>query len=474
MLYRLAFCCLMLLSATGVCTAAPAVEAAASALSGPALSLTIYDDFALVRDRRTFTLVAGEQSLLFPSISAGIQPETALLTGAGLQVLEQVFAYDILTPQSLLERFVGREVEVMAIHPVTGERRFEKAMLLSVSGGVVVRIGDRIATVPPDRIVLPSLPPSLRDRPTLSILVSSDDAGKRSLQLSYLTDGLSWQADYVAELAPDSTRLDLGAWVTLRNESGADYRQARVQLVAGEVHRESGGGGRELMLKSQARAMAAAPAVRREKLFGYHLYSLPRPVTLLRKEHKQVALLQANGVACRRELVLRGRGDYYSTRVGEIGARQGVAEVLVLKNSEDAGLGMPLPAGTVRVYSRDSAGGLQFVGEDRMAHIPEGGEVHLALGTSFDVTARRTQVDFKKLSGFSPYNYVYESGYRITVNNAGETARTVQVEEQIPGDWTILEESLPHVRTDSRTASWSVQVPAEGSSVLTYRVRVKY
>ncbi len=474
MLYRLALCCLMLLSVTGVGTAAPAIETTSPALSGPALSLTIYDDFALVRDRRTFTLVAGEQTLLFPSISARIQPETALLTGRGLQVLEQDFAYDILSPQSLLERFVGREVEVMSLHPLTGERNFEKAVLLSVSGGMIVRIGDRIVTVPPDRIVLPSLLPSLRDRPTLSILVSSDDAGKRSLQLSYLTDGLSWQADYVAELAPESTRLDLGAWVTLTNESGADYRQAGIQLVAGEVHRESGGGGRELMLKSQARAMAAAPAVRREKLFGYHLYSLPRPVTLLRKEHKQVALLQANGVACRRELVLRGRGDYYSAKMGRVGARQGVAEVLVLKNSEDAGLGMPLPAGTVRVYSRDSSGGLQFVGEDRMAHTPEGGVVRLALGTSFDVTARRTQVDFKKLSGFSPYNYVYESGYSITIDNGGKTPQTVRVEEQIPGDWTILQESRPHVRKDSRTASWTVQVPAGGSSVLTYRVRVKY
>ncbi len=473
MLRHLVSCCLFLFCATLLSPPAPAAAPAAGA--GPSLALTIYHSFALVRDRRVFNLSAGEQTLLFPGISAKIQPETALLAGTGLRVLEQDFEYDLLTPQALLENYVGRKVRLMNTNPATGERSYESAVLLSVTGGVVLRVGDRIETVRPDRVVFPALPPTLRQRPTLALRVVSAAAGDRQVQLSYLTGGLSWQADYVAELAADGTRLDLGAWVTLDNESGTDYRQAGIQLVAGEVHRvtAAGGGGRILMSRAVAAAAPASP-VGREKVLGYHLYTLPRSVTLLRRERKQVALLDAAGVACRRELVLRGRGDYYRARVGEIGTRMKVAEVLELNNSAASGLGMPLPAGTVRVYSRDSKGALQFVGEDRVDHTPRGGVVRLDLGTSFDVTAEKKQVDFRKLSGTSPYNSVIESSYRITLHNGSGTAKTVLVLEEIPGDWTMLAESLPHAKKDSRTAAWSVRVPARGSAVLSYQVRVRF
>ncbi len=474
MFLRPVSCFLLLLLCTTLRPAAAADDPPPVA-TGQAVALTLYDDFALVRDQRTFRLTPGEQTVRFPGISAGIQPETALLRGEGVRVLEQDFSHDQLSLQSLLEQYEGREVLVVTLHPQTGERSYDKALLLSVSGGVLLRIGDRVESVRPDRIVFPDVPLSLQNRPTLTMRVLSTVKGGRQLELSYLTSGLSWQTDYVAELSDDGTRLDLRAWVTLTNESGVEYRKARVQLVAGEVNRVMAGRMEERLFKGRAMA-AAAPAspMQREKLFGYHLYSLPRPVTLHRREQKQVAFLHAASVSCRRELVLRGRGSSYTTRVGTIGARQRVAEVLVLNNSAAAGLGMPMPAGVVRVYSRDAGGILQFVGEDQMNHTPKEGVVRLALGSAFDLSAEKKQVTFKKLTGTPPSSAVYESGYQITLHNGGGTEKTVQVVEEIPGDWTMLAESLPHTRKDSRTAAWSVPVPARGSTVLTYRVRVRY
>lgn len=453
-----------------IITGCPAPPAGAD----QSVALTIYDDFALVRDRRTFRIRPGEQTLVFPGISARIQPETALLSGAGLLVLEQDFAYDLLTRQSLLEKYLGREVLVTTRDPKTGKRSYDKAVLLSVDGGVLLRIDDRIESVRPDRIVFPRLPASLHDRPTLTMRVIGNDDSERQLQLSYLTGGLSWRADYVARLSDGGTRLDLGAWVTLKNESGTEYRQAEVQLVAGEVHRAGSGALAERVMRRPVMAAAApVPAAGREKIFGYHLYSLPRPVTLHTNEQKQVLLLQAAGVSCRSELVLRGRGGYYRARVGEIGTRLKVAKVMELKNSAASGLGIPLPAGTVRFYSQDAAGRLQFIGEDRMDHTPEGEVARLDLGSSFDLTAEKRQVEFVKIAGTSPSGAVFESRYQITLRNGGTMEKTVRVLEEIPGDWTILAESLPHTKKDSRTAAWSVPVPAGGTAVLSYRVRVR-
>lgn len=474
MLFRVVAFCLLSFLAASTGPAAPAGGAFPPTDMDRSLALTIYDDFALVRDRRTFRLSAGEQTLLFADISPRIQPESAFLAGSGLRVLEQTFAYTPLTLQTLLERNLGQEVLLASRNPETGEQYFEKAQLLSVTDGVLLRIGDRIRSADPKHLVFSNRPDTLRDRPALRMRVVSDRAGERPLQLSYLTGGLSWQADYVAELSPDGTGLDLAAWVTLKNESGTAYREARVQLMAGTVHRMVAEAMEQPMMQRRFKA-AVTPArpVVREKIFGYHLYSLARPVTLRRRERRQVALVQAAGVSCRRELVLHGRGGYYRARMGEIGARPRVEEILLVRNSDASGLGMPLPAGVVRVYSRDGSGLLQFVGEDRIDHTPKGGQVRLRLGASFDLTADRKQVEFKKLPGSSPHRTIFESGYRITLHNGGSREATVKVMEEIPGDWTMLAESLPHTREDARTAAWSVQVPAGGSTVLTYRVRVR-
>ncbi len=441
------------------------------------VAVTIYNqDLALVRDARKLTLQPGQQTLAFREVSAKIRPQTALLAAPNLQVLEQNFEYDLLSPQSLLEKYVGQKVTLVKTHPITGEESEQEAVVLSNGNGTVLRVGDRIESGIPGRLIFPSVPENLRDRPTLTMLVKSKSSESQSVVLSYLTSGLSWQADYVAELGPNDTSLDLNGWVTLKNESGASYEDAQLKLVAGDVNR--------VQERPQPMAMMRAGAVAldeesfggmaEESMFEYHLYTLARPTTIKEKQSKQVALMQANSVQVKKEFVLDGQDYYYSNKAGELGKKIKVGVFVELKNSKEAGIGQPLPAGIMRVYKKDSSGSLQFVGEDRIDHTPENEVVRLKLGDAFDVTADKKQTHFKKLSGFSRFNYVYETAFEMIVKNAKDEAVTVRVEEPVPGDWEILEESAPHVKESASAAVWQIKVEPKSSTTLTWRVKVKY
>jgi hypothetical protein len=441
------------------------------------VAVTIYNqDLALVRDARKLGVEPGQQTLAFREVSAKIRPQTALLAAPGLQVLEQNFEYDLLSPQSLLEKYVGQKVTLVKTHPTTGEETEQEATVLSNGSGTVLRVGDHIESGIPGRLIFPSVPENLRDRPTLTMLVKSKSSEPQPVVLSYLTSGLSWQADYVAELGADDTTLDLNGWVTLTNESGATYENAQLKLVAGDVNR----------VKERPRPMAimrrgdvaleeeSFGGMAEESMFEYHLYTLARPTTIKEKQSKQVALMQANGVQVRKEFVLNGQNYYYSSRVGDLGKKIKIGVFVELKNSKEAGIGQPLPAGTMRVYKKDSSGSLQFVGEDRIDHTPENETIRLKLGDAFDVTADKKQTDFKKLSGFSHYNYVFETAYEVVLKNAKKEAVTVRVQEPMPGDWEIIEESVPHNKASSSAAVWQVKVEPQSSTTLTWRVKVKY
>jgi len=452
-------------------------EISVTAQDQQSVSVTIYNkNIALVKDRRKISMPQGVQTLAFREVSAQIKPETALMNGGDLQVLEQNFEYDLLSPQSLLRRYVGREVTLVKPHPTTSEEQSVQARVLSAGDGVVLQVGNRIETEISGRLVYPDVPAALRDRPTLTMQVDSGKDGPREVELSYLTGGLSWQADYVAELNAADDRLNLSGWVTLTNESGARYSQARLQLVAGDVHTaQQEMEPRAMMKQALAVGMAPAPApMVQEAMFEYHLYTLGRATDIGENQKKQVALLQADNVVCRKELLVAGQNHYYSAQVGEIDRKIKAGVFVELKNDSDSGLGMPIPGGVVRVYKKDSSGFLQFVGEDKVDHTPEKEVVRLHLGDAFDVTADKRQTDFKKIKGGGPYNYIFESAYEIQLKNAKKEQVVVRVQEPLPGDWEILEESGPHRKESAQNASWQVAVPAMGSASLTYRVRVKY
>ena len=456
---------------------ATAAEYATTLADQQGVAVTIYNqDLALVKDRRTISLPAGEHVLAFREVSAQLKPETALLSGGELTVLEQNFEFDLLTPRAMLEKYVGREVTVVRTHPTTGEESRDKARVLSASDGVVLKLGDQIETGIPGRLVFADVPENLRDRPTLTMLAKSGTDKPRTVELSYLTGGLGWQADYVAELNPADDALDINGWVTLTNTSGATYNNASLQLVAGDVHRAPAEQLGRLLARDKMMAMSAEmqEGMAEEQMFEYHLYSLERPTTIRDNQTKQVALLQAGQIPCRKELILQGNDAYYRGQYGELGEKAKIGVFVEIVNSKKNNLGLPLPKGVVRVYKKDGRDRLQFVGEDRIDHTPENETLRLKLGDSFDVTALRKQSDFKKVAGFARYNYVYEAAFRIELKNGKKEAATVKVVEPVPGDWEMLEESLPHEKAASNTAVWQVPVPPLGATVLSYRVRVKY
>lgn len=461
------------LLASAFALASPAVAQEETAIGLDAqtgVSVTIYNqDLALVKDRREVALDAGVNRLAFIDVSAQIRPETALLNTASgrLDVLEQNFDFDLLTPEKLLEKSVGGTVRVITTNPETGEETIEDATVLSVAGGVVLRIGDRIETAPRGRIVFAEVPANLRARPTLVISTDSDAAGSKPVELAYLTGGLSWRADYVAALSADESTIDLNGLVTLTNTSGTTYREARLQLVAGDVNRV-----REQMMfrtdRAEAMAAAPAPAMTEQALFEYHLYTLERPTTIADNQTKQVALLSGTAIPVTKEYRLVNIANAYDYIQAEAPRANATVRV-AFDNSEAAHLGLPLPMGTVRVYKNDGDGQALFVGEDAIQHTPKGETVRLTLGQAFDVTARPKQTDFIRLSDRS-----FEAAYEIEIKNAKTEPVTVTVVENIPGEWKMLEESVAHTRLSAYQAEWQVDVPAEGATTLTYHVRIEY
>jgi hypothetical protein len=444
------------------------------------VAITIYNEnLALVKDTRRVTLEAGPNRLALREVSGRMRPETAQLRSlsqpGALTLIEQNFDFDLLTPAKLLEKYVGRTVRVVKTHPTTGAESVEIATVLAANNGVVLRIGDRIETGLPGRIVYDGVPANLRDRPTLVTELLSARAGAQTLELSYLSGGLSWKADYVAELNGADSALDLNGWVTLTNTSGTAYPNARLQLVAGDVNRVRD----EMKLAAgRVRAMAAPEAaasdMKQESLFEYHLYTLGRPTTIADNQTKQVALLSAGGVPVVKELVLQGSDYYYRSSFGNIGQKMKVGVFVQFENRDSSRLGLPMPKGVVRVYKKDSSGNAQFVGEDAIDHTPKNENVRLKLGEAFDVTADKKQTDFRRREPGNKASYVFESAYEIVLRNAKKEPATVIVREPVPGDWTMLEESSRHAKVAAGTAEWRVAVPAEGSATLRYRVLVRY
>jgi hypothetical protein len=459
------------LLAVAVQAAEPVRDVTSGAADREAVAVTVYnDDLALVKERRRVDLPAGPARLSLREVAAQMRPETALLravSGQPLSLVEQNFDFDLLTPQKLLEKYVGREVTVIRSHPTTGEERREKATVLAAGQGTVLRFADRIETGVPGRLAFDSVPANLRDRPTLSVLLEAA-GGRQAVELSYLTGGLSWKADYVANLATDGKTLDLNGWVTLTNRSGAGFDNATLQLVAGTVNR--------VRQPEPQRAYAMAAAVPRakvqeaaeESLMDYHLYSFERPTGIADNQTKQLALLSASAVPVSREYLLAGNDWYYRDRYGQIGQKLKPAVFLEFDN-KGGQLGKPLPAGVVRVYARDSKGAAQFVGEDRIAHTAKNEKLKLRLGEAFDITAERKQTSYRKIG-----DNVVETAYRIDLRNAKDEAVTVRVQEPLPGDWEMLQESQKHTRESSRVASWNVAVPAGGTAILEYTVRVRW
>ncbi len=449
-------------------------EIETSAADQTDLCVTIYSqDMALVKERRSVTLPGGEVTLAIRDVSGRIIPETALLDADDLQVLEQNFEFDLLSPESILKKFTGKTIKIVREKSDTAQEETLEAKVLSSHNGIVLQTATGIETGMPGRLVFPHIPANLRTRPTLTMTVQSNQTKNRDLTLSYLTRGLAWKADYVAELNPDDDRLNLGAWVTLINTSSTDYTHARLQLVAGDIHLAP----EQQFTRAKALTMAA-PAMNedgfvQEQMFEYHLYTLGRRTTLNNNQTKQVALLQAENIPCQKEYRVSGNGLWFARNMADGVQRPKVEVMLTLDNRKASHLGMPLPKGIVRVYKADTRGMLQFAGEDRIDHTPEHGRLTLKLGNAFDITTEKRQTDFRKLPSTGRDAYRFQSSHDLRIMNAKKVPVTVKIYESMAGDWRIQKESHPHKQETAHQALWEIQVPPEYQTTLTYTVLTK-
>jgi hypothetical protein len=444
------------------------------------LALTVYNsNLSLVRDVRQLTLPSGDSLLRFMDIAASINPATvhfrSLTEPAKLDVLEQNYEYDLLDPSKLLQKYVGREVTLVRPKLASGSTEYEevKATLLSLNGAPVWKIGNEIVTgVSYESIRFPELPENLYERPTLLWTLQNSGARRHRVEASYLTSNLSWSADYVLNVAKDETAGDLDGWVTLVNHSGTAFKNASLQLVAGDLHRVFAENGMDEMraMGAMAKAVNSPAPFQQESFSEYHLYSLNRRTSIFDQESKQISLLNASHFPLRKVYVVNGQPYYYRT-APQPGApiKDPVQVFYKFKNEEKAGLGMPLPAGTIRVYQQDSRGGSLFAGEDHIDHTPKDEQISLHIGNAFDIVAERKQTDYKKLS-----DRLYEFEYEITLRNHKDAPISVEVNEPIGGDWEMVSSSYRFTKTAAFAAQFDVPVDKDGTSVLKYRVRVRY
>lgn len=434
------------------------------------VAVTVYNNnLALVKDTRKVKLLPGESALNFMDVAQQIMPETVSLRSVSepgsLRILEQNYEYDLMSPEKLMEKYVGKTVRLVNLHSDIGFEEIE-AELLSVNQGPIYKVGDEIYLGHPGNVVLPEIPENLIAKPTLVWLIDND-ATDQEIEATYLTRGIEWRADYVVTLDKAEKVAAIEAWVTLNNQAGTAFEDAKLKLVAGEVNQVMPEAPVPMVGGMRALAMEAAP-MQEESFAEYHLYTLPRRTTIKENQSKQVSMFTADGVGISKRYEYRGNTSFYSQRFARFDPQH--VEVFVeFMNEEKNGLGMPLPSGIMRIYQEDSENMLQFSGEDHIEHTPKDERVQLRMGTAFDVVAERTQTDFTRIS-----DRVFEAAFEISVRNHKETAMKVDVVEPMPADWTILSSSHGHEKKDAFTAIFSLDVPADGEIVLEYRVRVQY
>jgi hypothetical protein len=442
------------------------------------LAVTVYNsNIALVRDVRQIHLPSGLFPLHFEDIAASINPATvhfrSLVDPAKLNVIEQNYEFDLLDPQKLLQKYVGREVTLVRAEKDGGSTRWveTKAVLLANNGGPVWKIGNEIVTgMAVDSYRFPDLPENLYSRPTLVWMLENRGAESQRVEASYLTSNMNWSADYVLTVGRDEKTADLDGWVTLVNNSGVTYSNAKLQLVAGQLNRVEPPVPPRAMAGAVMMKSDAAQQFGQEAFSEYHLYTLGRRTSIQNNESKQISLLSGSGVPVEKYLLVEGQQYWFRTSQG-IGnpISQPVKVLYRFKNDEKSGLGMPLPAGTVRVYQADSKGGIQFVGEDRIDHTPKDETLKIHVGNAFDVVCERKETDYKKIA-----SNVIELEYQITLRNHKDGAVTVEVREPIGGDWEVLNSNLKWTKLDATTLGFSIPVEKDGTATLDYRVRVKW
>jgi len=477
-----------------------------------AVQVTIYNrDFALVKETRAVTLKEGVGEARFGDVTSLLEPDSVVLRDrkdpGGLRILEQNYEGDPLSEGSLLRRYEGKTLAFRTINPATGAVEATRGRLIrsGYQGGVgawqsrrgwqpiglattdlspIVEIDGKVLFMLPGQPLFEPLESDAILKPTLIWRLWSDRAGKRDLEVSYLTGGLRWEATYNLVAPEKGDLFDLVGWVTLENESGAEFRNARVKLMAGDVSKIQPGMARMApgrMLAMEADAMPPPPVT--EKAFDeYHLYTLTEPTTLREREIKQVEFCRGDQVPGRRlyvydgaQLQVYGGYDVEGLRASPQYGTQGntkVATMIEFKNSKETGLGIPLPRGTMKLYRADTDGSREFIGENTIDHAPADETVRLYLGNAFDLKGERRQTDFK----IDTSRETATEAFEIKVRNHKKEAVEVRIVEHLYrwSTWKVASSSDPYEKTDARIIEFRVKVAPDAEKVVTYRVNYSW
>lgn len=440
-----------------------------------AVEVTVYNsNIGLVKDQRDIKLDKGLQELQFMDVASQIIPTSVSIKSmtqqGGFNIIEQNYEYDLISPQRLLNKYVGKEVKLYTKNPFTDKEEIVSAKIISNNeGNPVFQIGKDITFGHSGRIIFPEIPENLISKPTLIWLLDNQLKAEKKIEVRYLTNGINWRASYVMVLNERDDKADLSGWVTIDNNSGTTYKNARLKLVAGDINRvEEGQPRRDRMLLMAPSAETKAQFAEQE-FFEYHIYTLGRPTDLKDNQTKQISLMDANNIPVKKEFVFYGAQYYYRGKHGDIASNQKVPVFIELSNKKENNLGIPLPKGIIRVYKYDHDKSLQLVGENTIDHTPKDEKIRIKLGDAFDVVASRKQTDWQKIT-----EKLYEAAFEISIRNHKKEDIVVKVIEPIPGDWKVLQSSHEFKKIDAFTITFDVPVAKDKETKLNYRVSLKF
>lgn len=443
--------------------------------------------YAVVRQEKSFDLGRGRTIIRVTDVPSLIDPTTvsfeSLTDNANTRVVEQSFEFDLTSTRKLLEKYLDRDVTIEQIRGNTVES--VTGTLLSARDGIVVRTAEGgIRTLNNYAGVrLASLPGGLISKPTLVWDIAADRAGTHKARYSYQTQGITWWTDYNLTLNEDNNqcKLDVGAWVTIVNQTGATFDDAKLKLVAGDVQRAQPRAAANDMAMAGAQRMSKSEVggFQEKSFFEYHLYTLGRPTTLANNSTKQIELFPtARGVNCEKTLVYYGQagwfGGYYGSPMTDRNfgnqSNKKIDVYLRFKNREDNKLGIPLPAGKIRVAKLDSADqSLEFIGEDLIDHTPRNETIQIKLGSAFDVVGERRQVDYRTDTNAK----WIEEDIEVKIRNQKDGTANVIVKENLYrwSNWTIKTKSTEYEKVDSRTIQFPLRINKGAEAIVRYTVR---
>jgi hypothetical protein len=424
------------------------------------VSVTVYKQYlGLVSEHQSFKVGSGMQSLMLSDVAAFIEPTSVRIQFADsdVELYEQNFHYDLVNTQAILNRYLDRSVRLVghdgAVHEGT---------LLASTGMYVLQSSDGLTMVNPEEILhvdLAELPDGFYTRPTLEWQIHSPKSGSLDAEVSYLTRSINWHAEYVAHLNSDDSRIQWSGWASIDNRSGATYKNARLKLIAGDIHRPTPDrarpSGAEYALAAPARATRAGFDTR--SFFEYQMYDLPRRTTISDKETKQIALFEPATASVDKMFLYRPYRN-----------QNRVAVVVEFENEKSNGLGMAMPKGLVRLTKSDVDGTTQLLGEDKIEHTPRGERISLEVGHAFDVVPEYRVVDRRQIS-----KTVQETDVEITLRNHKESEVEVVIEQKASrwNVWKITKSSQSFLKVDAETFTFKLKLPRDGEAVCTYTLR---